>query len=118
MREYSVCGPFGYCLVGVLCWGMFIHVYITLADPVIQDVSRHWRFMLVNPRRACAVRVTVVESVCLSVCLCVCLFNISPLECLFVLKTISRTQRATKVKTFVGISLKPLCCRDPALPAL
>ena len=52
-------------------------------------------------------------------CLCVCLLShISPLERLFVLKTLSRTQRATKVKIFVGFSLKPLRCRDPALPPL
>ena len=67
----------------------------------------------INPRRACAARVTVV--VCLSVCL---LSHISPMERLFVLKTLSRTQRATKVKKFVGFSLKPLRCRDPALPPL
>ena len=66
---------------------------------------------LVNPRRACAARVTVVGSVCL-------LSHISPMERLFVLKTLSRTQRATKVKIFVGFSLKPLRCRDPALPPL
>ena len=53
--------------------------------------------------------------VCLSVCL---LSHISPMERLFVLKTLSRTQRATKVKIFVGFSLKPLRCRDPALPPL
>ena len=40
------------------------------------------------------------------------------MERLFVLKTLSRTQRATKVKKFVGFSLKPLRCRDPALPPL
>ena len=40
------------------------------------------------------------------------------MERLFVLKTLSRTQRATKVKKFVGFSLKPLLCRDPALPPL
>ena len=69
-----------------------------------------------NPRRACAARVTVVGSVCT---LCVCLLShISPKERLFVLKTLSRTQRATKVKKFVGFSLKPLRCRDPALPPL
>ena len=57
--------------------------------------------------------------VCVSVCLSVCLLShISPMERLFVLKTLSRTQRATKVKTFVGFSLKPLRCRDPALPPL
>ena len=33
-------------------------------------------------------------------------------------ETISRTQRATKVKTCVGISLKLLHCRDTPLPAL
>ena len=73
------------------------------------------RPVFINPRRACAARVTVVGSVCLSVCL---LSHISPLERLFVLKTLSRTQRATKVKKFVGFSLKPLRCRDPALPPL
>ena len=46
------------------------------------------------------------------------LSHISPMERLFVLKTLSRTQRATKVKIFVGFSLKPLRCRDPALPPL
>ena len=61
-------------------------------------------------------RVTVVV---LSVCVCVCLLShISPLERLFILKILSRTQRATKVKKFVGFSLKPLCCGDPALPPL
>ena len=53
------------------------------------------------------------------VCVCVCLLShISLLERLFVLKTLSRTQRETKVKKFVGFSLKPLRCRDPALPPL
>ena len=57
--------------------------------------------------------------VCVCVCLSVCLLShISPMERLFVLKTLSRTQRATKVKKFVGFSLKPLRCRDPALPPL
>ena len=61
------------------------------------------------------------EGYCSWVCLCLCvclLSHISPLEHLFVLKTLSRTQRATKVKKFVGFSLKPLRCRDPALPPL
>ena len=48
--------------------------------------------------------------------LCVCLLShISPMERLFVLKTLSRTQRTTKVKKYVGFSLKPLRCRDTAL---
>ena len=70
---------------------------------------------VINPRRACAARVTVVGSVCVSVCLS---GHISPMERLFVLKTLSRTQQATKVKKIVGFSLKPLRCRDPALPPL
>ena len=47
------------------------------------------------------------------VCLCVSL-----MERLFILKILSCTQWARKVKKFVGFSLKPLCCRDPALPPL
>ena len=46
--------------------------------------------------------------VCVSVCL---LSHISPTERLFVLKTLSRTQRATKVKKFVGICLERLRSR-------
>ena len=64
--------------------------------------------LFINPRRACAARVV-------SVCL---LSHISPMERLFVLKTLSRTQRATKVKTFVGFSLKMLRCKARAVPAL
>ena len=40
------------------------------------------------------------------------------MERLFVLKTLSRTQRATKVKKFVGFSLKMLRCTARAVPAL
>ena len=47
-------------------------------------------------------------SVCVSVCL---LSHISPTERLFVLKTLSRTQWATKVKKFVVICLKLLRSR-------
>ena len=46
---------------------------------------------VVNPRRACAARVTVVGSV--SVCPC---FN-SPLDCLFVPQTIPSTARVTTI---------------------
>ena len=67
---------------------------------------------LINPRRACAARVTVVV-----VCVCRLVAN-SLLKGQFVLKTLSHTLRATKVKKFVGFSLKPLRCRDPALPPL
>ena len=74
----------------------------------------HIRCTLTNPRRACAARVTVVGSVC--VCVCVC--HISPMERLFVLKLLSHIKRATKVKIFVGFSLKPFRCRDPPLPPL
>ena len=44
------------------------------------------------------------EGYCSWVCLCVCLLShISPMERLCVLKTLSRTQRATKVKKFCGV---------------
>ena len=83
-------------------------------SPAAQFECGHIRaghYIIVNPRRACTARVTVVWSVCL-------LSHISPMERLFILKTLSCTQRATKVKIFVGFSLKPLRCRDPALPPL
>ena len=48
------------------------------------------------------------------VTLAVCLV----LEHLFVLKMLSHIQRATEVKQFVEVSLKPLHCRDPTLPPL
>ena len=88
-----------------------------MADENVGGYINNKSLLFINPRRACAARVTVVGSVC--VCVCVCLLShISPMERLFVLKTLSRTQRATKVKLFVGFSLKPLRCRDPALPPL
>ena len=46
------------------------------------------------------------------------LSHISPLERLFVLKILSRTQQATEVEKFVEISLKPLRCRDTPLPVV
>ena len=46
------------------------------------------------------------------------LSHISLLGRLFALKILSRTQRTMKVKKFVGFSLKPLYCRDSALPPL
>ena len=51
---------------------------------------------------------------CLSLCL---LSYISPLEHLFIVKILSRTQRATEVKIFVGFSLKPLHYGIICLPA-
>ena len=58
------------------------------ADQAAQNV--------VNPRCACAARVTVVGSLC--VCVCVCpLLNISPLE-----RSVPHTQRAAKVRYLCG----------------
>ena len=51
----------------------------------------------------------ISEGYCSWVCLCVCLLShISPMEHLFVLKTLSCTQQAMKVKIYVGFSLKML----------
>ena len=66
--------------------------------------------IIINHRRACAVRVTVVGS-CVCVSVFVSLSHISLTERLFVLKTLSRTHRETKVKIFVGICLKRLRSR-------
>ena len=76
--------------------------------------AMYW-WSLINPRRACAVRVTVVGSVCLCVCP---LLNISPLERLFVSHSVPHTQRAAKVRNFVWFSLKMLRCRARELPSL
>ena len=52
------------------------------------------------------------EGYCTWVCVSVWLLShISPIECLFVLKTLSRSERAMKVKKFVGICLKRLRSR-------
>ena len=68
-------------------------------------------YVCINPRRACAARVAVYSWVCVS--------DISPMERLFVLKTLSRIYSAgNEGQKFVGFSLKLLRCRDPALPPL
>ena len=64
--------------------------------------------MIFNPRRACA-RVS-------SVCVCL-LSHISPLERLFVLKSLPRTQRATEVDKIVGFSSYTLRSRATAFRA-
>ena len=58
-------------------------------------------------RCACVARVMVVGFVC------VFKSHISPLERLFDLISMSCTQWATKIKIFVGVSLKLLRCGDP-----
>ena len=45
--------------------------YSTRARDAFCPAKRHL-FRLVNPRRACAARVTVLGSVCVCVCVCVC----------------------------------------------
>ena len=108
--RFSVSSPFRFRFVFVLALLSFrateTKCKLFLA-PTVYTISR-----LINPRRACAARVTVVG---LSVCP---LVNISLLERLFVLKTLSHTQRATKVKKYVRFSLKMLRCKARAVPAL
>ena len=53
--------------------------------------------------------------VCVCECVCECVHLTSGAECLFVLKTQSCTQHATRVKKF---SLKLLCLRVKVLPPL
>ena len=56
--------------------------------------------------------------VCVCVCVCVCpLSDISPLERLFVLKSISRTQRATKQK-FCGVFSETAPLRRSSTPSV
>ena len=74
----------------------------------------HWRSRqdMLYLRRGFSTLVLLVGFVCVCVCVSACLLShISPTERLFVLKMLSRTQRATKVKKFVGIFLKRLRSR-------
>ena len=64
--------------------------------------------VVINPWRACTARVTVVGSVCLSVCPC---YN-SPLDCLFVPQTIRSTERLTTITLIEPFFLNMLRCRD------
>ena len=81
-------------------------VYYTVHTPFV-----------INPRRACAARVTVVglcvsPSVCQSVRPSVCLFgDISLLEPSIAPQTILRIQRSIKVGKYVGFFLKLLRSR-------
>ena len=64
---------------------------------------------VVNLWHVCAARVTVV-AVSVYLCVCVCLLShISPLGLLFVIKTLSPTQRATKVKK-INMPLNMIVC--------
>ena len=97
---------------------VYVGLYASDSGKLI-SVLKHIQTDVFNPRRACARVTVVVVSVCLSVCLCVCLLSHYSLqERLFVLKTLSRTQWATKVEIFVAFSLTLLLCRDQALPPL
>ena len=59
------------------------------------------------------------EGYCSWVCVSVCLLShISPMERLFVLKPLSRTQRATKVKNFVGFSEKTAPLQRSSTPSV
>ena len=73
------------------------------------DRSGVW---VINPRRACAARVTVVGSVCLSVKSHLTYgASVRPENAV----TYSAGNEGQKI---VGFSLKPLRCRDPTLPPL
>ena len=73
-----------------------------------------WNFnLLVNPRRACAARVTVVGSVCLSVRLSVNR-NLTSGASVRPEKDITCSS-GNEGQKFVWISLKPLRCRDTRL---
>ena len=80
-------------LQGVECGDSHLTEKLTANTKTIQAYVYTNEHSVINPRCACAARVTVVDFVRPSVCLSVC-------------------------KKFVVFFLKPLCCRDPALPAL
>ena len=73
--------------------------------------------LVVNPRRACAARVTVVGSVCVCVCVCVCLSVKQHLtyEASVRPENAVTYSAGNEGQKFVGFSLKPLRCRDTAL---
>ena len=85
----------------IFCEGVYKHVHVFLSYSLTLGAHAQEGY--------CS------RPVCLSVCP---LSHISPLERLFALKILSCTQWATEIEKFVGFSLKPLHCRDPALPPL
>ena len=68
---------------------------------------------IINPRRACAARVTVVLCVCVSVIKSHLTNGVSVRP-----ENAVTYSAGNKGQKFVGFSLKPLHCRDSALPAL
>ena len=79
-------------------------------------VCKH-TLLLINPRRACAARVTVVGSVCVSVCLSVCMSVTQHLTSrTFIRPTNDMTYlTGDEGQNFVGFSLKMLRCRVRAV---
>ena len=81
-------------------------MYMYMCTRTCSTIAVHWLTLGAHAQ----------EGYCSRHCQSVCLLShISPLEHLFVLKILSRTQRATEVKKFVCFSLKPLRSRNPAL---
>ena len=70
--------------------------------------------LVINPRRACAARVTVLGSVCLSVCPC----SNSLLDGLFVPQMIRRNKRVIRISLIERFSLKMLHCRDLSVTSI
>ena len=96
---------------------MFLFLHITLyllhvrVCVYIMIVKLSLRLCIINPRRACAARVTVV-GLCVRVSPSVCLFgDISLLEPSIAPQTILRIQHSIKVGKYVGFFLKLLRSR-------
>ena len=78
-----------------LVWGLLLFPpQLTHAPWHNQSLQIVWSFLIINPRRACAARVTVLG-------LCVCLLlNISLFTCLFVPQTILTFSAADEGRNF------------------
>ena len=93
-----------------ICGFIVSFAFTQLAEVLLDNLCiRHWLTLGAHAQEGYCSRLVCV---CVGVCL---LSHISPLERLFILKILSRTQRATEVKKIVGFSLKPLRCGDSAL---
>ena len=99
----------------VACLSFWVPEYLICMCIYLFIKLRCFSLWLINPRRACAARVTVVGSVC--VCVRVSVQHLT-FRASFPPENHITCSTGIEGQKICGVSLKLLCCRDPAFPAL